>query len=374
MEPRVRYIVVGLFALLSGLAGLFYALWIQNKGSVHDRMAILVRFEGTAAGLRGGAPVTFNGVRVGEVTKLTFEPSNPNGVMAFLALDPSTPVNAATQVGLESQGLLGAVYVSLTGGDPGQPLTVASGQTLPMLTARATTSLTQEARDALQGVKSLVSDNSAPFHEVVTNIQSFSAVLARNSDRVDNILQGLERTMAGGEKSVKLPMYDLVAPASVVKFGAEKEMVLVVNDPTAVVALDTQRLLHETAGGQISPQAVEWPDTIPKLVQKRIVQSFENAGYRFAVPPSDNANADYQLFVEVRAFQIVDGQEPAARVELGLRLAGQDGRIVDQHTISARSPAKAPDPESAVQAINQAYAQAMHDLLAWYAHVIAGNR
>ena len=87
MEPRVRYIVVGLFALLTGLAGLGFILWIQNKGSLRGRSELIVRFESAAPGLRTGAPVTFNGVRVGEVRRLAFDKTNLNAVDAYLAID-----------------------------------------------------------------------------------------------------------------------------------------------------------------------------------------------------------------------------------------------------------------------------------------------
>ena len=127
MEPRVRYIVVGLFALLTGLAGLGFTLWIQNKGSLRGRSELIVRFESAAPSLRTGAPVTFNGVRVGEVRRLAFDKTNLNAVDAHLAIDRAAPITAATQATLEAQGLLGAVYVSLAGGDLDKPLDRAKG-------------------------------------------------------------------------------------------------------------------------------------------------------------------------------------------------------------------------------------------------------
>ena len=96
MELRVRYVVVGFFTLVVALAGIAFALWIQNRGSLHGRQAMVVHFEGPAPGLRVGAPVTFNGVRVGEVTGLTFDPSDPAAVNARIAVDSTTPVTAST--------------------------------------------------------------------------------------------------------------------------------------------------------------------------------------------------------------------------------------------------------------------------------------
>ena len=141
MEPRVRYIIVGLFALLTGLAGLGFILWIQNKGSLRGRSELIVRFESSAPGLRTGAPVTFNGVRVGEVRRLAFDKTNLNAVDAHLAIDRDAPITAATQATLEAQGLLGAVYVSLAGGDLTRPLDRAKGA--PVIVAQGATSLSE---------------------------------------------------------------------------------------------------------------------------------------------------------------------------------------------------------------------------------------
>ena len=363
MEPRVRYIVVGLFALLTGLAGLGFILWIQNKGSLRGRSELIVRFESAAPGLRTGAPVTFNGVRVGEVRRLAFDKTNLSAVDAHLAIDRDAPITAATQATLEAQGLLGAVYVSLAGGDLDKPLDRAMGA--PVIVARGATSLSQQAREALDAVKSLVTENAAPFHDIVINAQSFAAALGRNSDRVDSILQGLDRSLGGSDKEAKPALYDLAAPAVSVDLSDLPEAALVVADPTTVSSLDTQRLLIKTAQGQLSPQAVQWPDTIPKLLQRRVLQSFDKAGYRFATGPNDTPTPDVQLLIDIGAFQITDAPQPMAEVTLAVRLVGSDGKVIERSGIEGRAPAVSTEPEPAVAAMNAAFGKAMDALLSW---------
>ena len=363
MEPRVRYIVVGLFALLTGLAGLGFTLWIQNKGSLRGRSELIVRFESAAPGLRTGAPVTFNGVRVGEVRRLAFDKTKLSAVDAHLAIDRDAPITAATQATLEAQGLLGAVYVSLAGGGLDKPLDRAKGA--PVIVAQGATSLSQQAREALDAVKSLVADNAAPLHDIVINAQSFAAALGRNSDRVDSILQGLDRSLGGGDKEAKPTLYDLAAPSLSVDLSDMPEAALVVADPTTVASLDTQRLMIKTAEGQLSPQAVQWPDTIPKLVQKRVLQSLDKAGYRFASGPNDAPTPDFQLLIDIGAFQIAEAQPPIADVTFAVRLLGFDGKVIKRGVIEGRAPAGSTEPEPAVAAMNQAFAKAMEALLNW---------
>ena len=143
------------------------------------------------------------------------------------------------------------------------------------------------------------------------------------------------------------------------------EAALVVADPTTVASLDTQRLIVKTAQGQFSPQAVQWPDTIPKLVQKRVLQSLDNAGYRFASGPNDIATPDVQLLIDIGAFQIAEAQPPIAEVTFAVKLLGFDGKVIKRGVIEGRAPAASTEPEPAVASMNQAFARAMEALLNW---------
>ena len=71
--------------------------------------------------------------------------------------------------------------------------------------------MTQAARDALVQLQGLLSENSGPLHDTLTNFSTFSAALARNSDRLDGIVAGLER-LTGGGAAPKAIFYDLTAP------------------------------------------------------------------------------------------------------------------------------------------------------------------
>src|SRR4051812_45367325 len=101
METRVRYVVTGLFALVTLLAAIFFLLWLQNAGSLRARQELVLHFDGPATGLRAGAPVTFNGIRIGEVTRISFDASNPGAVIARLSIQSSTPVSRDTKADLD---------------------------------------------------------------------------------------------------------------------------------------------------------------------------------------------------------------------------------------------------------------------------------
>src|SRR6202007_2512323 len=80
---------------------------------------------------------------------------------------------------------------------------------------------------------------------------------------------------------------------------------LVLPEPSTVVMLDTQRILFSPANEASDFANAQWADTIPRLLQARLIQSFEN--YDIAHAPlrsADGADVDYQLLIDIREFQV----------------------------------------------------------------------
>jgi ABC-type uncharacterized transport system auxiliary subunit len=139
-----------------------------------------------------------------------------------------------------------------------------------------------------------------------------------------------------------------------------------VPDPTAVLAFDTQKILTRSQAGEIaSLEGGQWPDNLPKLMQARIVQSFENANLTASVSrPLDDLNADYRLAVEIRRFEIALGQTPTAVVEFAARLIGKNDNVQAQ-LFKASVPIKSTDVPDAVNGLREAFAQTARELVGW---------
>jgi phospholipid/cholesterol/gamma-HCH transport system substrate-binding protein len=116
-------------------------------------------------------------------------------------VDRTVPVRADTKVGLEFQGLTGLAEVSLAGGAPDAAAVVAEGGNPPTLfaDANATADVTQQARNVLARIDSLVADNETALHVSLRNIQTVTATLAENSERLDKVMAGLESLTGKGE-------------------------------------------------------------------------------------------------------------------------------------------------------------------------------
>jgi phospholipid/cholesterol/gamma-HCH transport system substrate-binding protein len=372
METRAPYALIGLFVLAAIGAVFGFVYWLNNTAGLSERSVYRVRFEKTVSGLLNGAAVLFNGIRVGEVTGLRLDPDHPQQVIATIAVISATPVRADTRAGLEFQGLTGVPVISLIGGPSTAPLVSPSPAEPPLIVADpdAGQSMTEAARQALRRVDAVLADNSEPLKSAIANLNTFTGALSRNSDRVDTILAGLEHMVGGGAaKAAVATYYDLTAPKSFPPPEKAAKAQLVVLEPTALVALDTQRIIFAAGAGTAPPvETAQWSDSIPKMLQARIVQSFENAKYVGAVArPMEGLAADYQLAIDIRSFQIMPNpaESPVARVEFAAKLMGDGGRIAGSHTFSATVPAPDTRAAGAAAAIDAAFGKAATDLVVW---------
>ena len=362
MELHVRYVLVGLFVLVLTLTGLSFALWIQNRGSVQEKLHLIVRFEGAASGLRVGAPVTFNGVRIGEVGRLEFDRNDLDAVNAHIDIDAQAPVTATTQAVLESQGWLGNASVALSGGDRNQPL-----KSDTVLIAQSSKALGQEARETLQALRSLATDNADGIRDSVSNIRNFSDVLSRNGERVETIIKGLEKTLGGGSNDVKPAVYDLALPRIDTKI--DHKIAIAIADPTVAASFESQRVMGVDANGEIKPTAVQFTDMISKLIQRRLIQALENAGLESVGTAQDVPTPDAQIAVDLRSFQIVEGKR--AEIALGLRIMGADNKALGQKVFEGKADVKSDEPKDIVAGLNDAFAQTLDQIVPWFSERVA---
>jgi phospholipid/cholesterol/gamma-HCH transport system substrate-binding protein len=373
METRAPYALIGLFVLAVIGAVFGFVYWLNNIGGLGQRTVYHVRFENNVSGLLTGAGVLFNGIRVGEVTGLTLSPTNPREVTASIAVVAGTPVRTDTKVGLEFQGLTGVPVISLLGGDPAAPALASSSTEPAVLVAdpNAGQSMTEAARQALRKLDALLSDNSEALHSAIANLDTFSGALARNSDRVDVILNGLEQ-MTGGKAAKEQPVpYELKAPTTFPPPTKPATAQLVIPEPTALVTLDTQKIVVDPGAGDPLDNA-QWPDSLPKVLQERFIESFEKSRYVGAVArPMESITPDFQLLIDIRKFEIEGtAGAPVAHVELAAKVLGKTGRIVGSRTFEASVPAKDTTAAGASAALSEAFGKVATPLVTWAGGVI----
>ena len=190
------------------------------------------------------------------------------------------------------------------------------------------------ARQVLRRVDGILVDNADPVKSLIGNLDIFSQVLARNSDRIDAILAGLERMTGGAAAKAALPIYDLAAPTSFPALAEAPHWQLLIPEPT-IAACVQQRQDHRRSrrGRDNRAGGRQWSDNLPILFQEKVVQTFENAGFGAAVSrPRDGFTADYQLLLDIRRFVVATSPAPTAEIEFvaeDTRARRQDCRGAD---------------------------------------------
>jgi cholesterol transport system auxiliary component len=159
--------------------------------------------------------------------------------------------------------------------------------------------------------------------------------------------------------------YDLSAPTA--RGRAALHGQLLVAEPAAVQVLAGQQIMVRDETGSISFLGdAQWADNLPRLVQARLIHTFENASQIRAVArPSSGAVGDVQLISEVRAFQVATPSNEAV-VEISAKLVGdQNGRILNGRIFRARVPVAAVDAANAARALDEALSTVMLDIVRW---------
>ncbi len=171
--------------------------------------------------------------------------------------------------------------------------------------------------------------------------------------------------LAGGSRAPTT--YDLVAPRSFAGAAKPAPWQLLVYEPTATSALDTSRLMVRPKADQVSYyKGIAWSDRLPRLVQTRMIETFQNSGAVRAVSPS---SGQYALAVELRAFHIdVTSGRAAAEIDMFAKLINTaTGRVVSTKGFNARVAAKTNSPGDAIAALNQAFTEVLQDTTTWVA-------
>ena len=183
METRSNYVMVGAVtvALLAGV--LLFIVWLAGLSNKATK-CYDIYFSQAVGGLNKGSNVTFSGVPVGQVKKISLLPNRPEFVWVRIDVDQQTPVLQGTTAQIKGVGFTGVSEIQLDGAVKGAPpITRMGPQGCPVLPS------------ATGGLGALL--NSAP--ELIERIQRLTERLTellsdKNQNSIADILENLDRT------------------------------------------------------------------------------------------------------------------------------------------------------------------------------------
>ena len=118
METRAHHVLIGMFTLLVVTAALGFVLWLAKTSSEGDYAYYDIVFNEAVTGLSKGGQVQYNGIGVGEVSRIWLAPDDPRKVIARIRVAGVTPVKIDTKAKLGIAGVTGVAFIQLSGGTP----------------------------------------------------------------------------------------------------------------------------------------------------------------------------------------------------------------------------------------------------------------
>lgn len=179
METKANYVLIGAFVLLAAAAVMLFTLWIAGTPLNRDYSDYDVVFEGPVNGLTEGGEVRFNGIKVGEVTRLNLDRTDPNKVIARIRVDAQTPVRTDSVAQLNFLGITGVTFIQILAGNPDSPMLVSQDFQPPPVIYTSRT-LVDELFQGGQDLLGVSGDTIKKINEMLSeeNLAHMSATLA----------------------------------------------------------------------------------------------------------------------------------------------------------------------------------------------------
>src|SRR3569832_1197534 len=168
-------------ALLAGV--LLFIVWLAGLSNKSTKCYDIYFAQGVG-GRNKGSNVSFSGVPVGQVTKISLLPNRPEFVWVRVEVDDETPVLQGTTAQIHGVGFTGVSEIQLTGATRGaQPIQQSGPQGCPVIPS------------STSGLGALL--NSAP--ELLARIQRLTERLTellsdKNQNAISDILENVART------------------------------------------------------------------------------------------------------------------------------------------------------------------------------------
>ena len=228
METRSNYVMVGAVTVALLIGTLLFIVWLAGLSNKQTKCYDIYFAEGVG-GLNKGSNVSFSGVPVGQVSKISLLPNRPEFVWVRIDVDSQTPVLQGTSAQIHGVGFTGVSEIQLTGAERGRPAIQQMGpQGCPVIPATS------------GGISALL--NSAP--ELIDRIQRLTERLTellsdKNQNSIADILENIDVTTQQLRKHAP-EMGDTIAAIR----SASQNAAIAANN-VAKLASDTDRLVNE---------------------------------------------------------------------------------------------------------------------------------
>jgi cholesterol transport system auxiliary component len=143
---------------------------------------------------------------------------------------------------------------------------------------------------------------------------------------------------------------------------------ILVPEPTAVKMLDSDQVVIRVSPSELQYLAnSRWGDRLPRLVQSKLVEAFENSGRLGGVgKPGQGLAIDYQIVTDIRNFEVVTKGARFADVEISAKLLNdRNGTVKAQSVFKATVPVSGTENRRYIEALDKAFAKVGAEIVDW---------
>ncbi|MBB4290116.1 cholesterol transport system auxiliary component [Rhizobium leguminosarum] len=172
--------------------------------------------------------------------------------------------------------------------------------------------------------------------------------------------------LSGCGTAAKNDTYDLSAAVDGDGPAAKSRQVLIAS-PTALKALDSEQIVIRVSSSEIQYLSrAQWGDKLPRIVQSKLVEAFENSGKLGGVGmPGQGLAIDYQVVTDIRSFEIDASNGNQAVVEISAKILNdRNGSVRAQKLFRATAPAGG-DNVGFVKGLDRAFSTVVSEIVSW---------
>jgi phospholipid/cholesterol/gamma-HCH transport system substrate-binding protein len=216
METKANYVAIGAFVLTCVLGMLVALLWLAGTQYSEEFSYYKTFFSGPVTGLGKGTTVRYNGIDVGRVSKLDFNPDDPKSVIVTMQVSPSLPIHADSVASIASEGLTGGSYVEIDGGSKSSDIlrpehrgdipVIRSKQSMFQELEQSAPKLVMKLNQIADSLNATLDQkNRDAIAQTLDHLRNMTALLDRHSADLDRTIANI----AAATQSINLDLGDL---------------------------------------------------------------------------------------------------------------------------------------------------------------------
>ncbi|MEM6608056.1 MAG: MlaD family protein [Pseudomonadota bacterium] len=201
METRGNYVLIGLFTIAAIVAAVVFFLAFARVELDREFSYYDVQFN-SVAGLGEASDVRFAGLPVGQVVDISLSPNRDGTVIVRVEVAAETPVREDSVATVETQGVTGVGFVSITAGTErgaltapprGEIGTINAGRSVIQSLSEDAPALVSETLTLVRDLGDLFSgDNRDRISQIIVNTETASAAFAATLEDFANVASSVD--------------------------------------------------------------------------------------------------------------------------------------------------------------------------------------